>query len=66
MNTITLNLDADTAREMMMALNERRFLLNAEMNATKNEEVYIIANRQHLRVTEAMQAIQSELGEVWV
>lgn len=66
MNQITLTIDADKLREVMMALCERRHQLSAEMTATKSDEVWIIANRQWHRVTEAMQEVQQHLGEVWV
>lgn len=66
MNQITLTLDADTVREMMMALAERRIQLGAELLATKSDEVWAIANRQWHRVTHAMQELQGPLGETWV
>lgn len=66
MNQITLTLDADTVREMMMALAERRIQLGAELAATKSDEVRVIANRQWHRVTQAMQELQQPLGETWV
>lgn len=66
MNQITLTLDADTMREVMMALCERRHQLSAELASTKSDEVWVIANRQWHRVTQAMQELQQPLGETWV
>ena len=66
MNDITITLNIDLMREMMIALSERRHQLDAELRSTKSDEVWIIANRQWHRVTEAMQEVQQHLGEVWV
>ena len=45
---------------------ERRHQLSAELASTKSDEVWVIANRQWHRVTQAMQELQQPLGETWV
>lgn len=65
MNQVTLTAEADTLREVLISLSERRHKLMQESAKAKSSIVLEIISRQLARVHEAMEVIQEPLGENW-
>lgn len=66
MPQVTITIELEALQETMIALRERRYELQEEINTTNSDEILIISNRQLRRVTEAMRALQEQLGEQWI
>lgn len=60
---ITITLDADVARETLIALRDRRYELSQQASKHEAEIVRVIAQRQLQRVLDAGCAIANALNE---